>query len=227
MTLDEIIKGYQDLLILQYWDKPKARATIETIIRGLINAGVEIQKIPEYFDIDKAEGKQLDVLGRIIGIRRIVINGIPKLFFGFNGASVAQGFGMAVFKTNESYAYSPLQLEDYQYRFFIKAKIAKNFFNGAMSGANGLLELLSFIFGDKIYAVDTNNMIIRFYIRQGIDQTLFRYILEDDLIPKPAGVRIDFVGLLQETSFGFNGNPNVKGFGMAPFAILFRGEING
>ncbi|MDR0579546.1 MAG: DUF2612 domain-containing protein [Campylobacteraceae bacterium] len=227
MTYDEIIKGYQDLIILQYWDKPKARATIETIIKGLINAGIEIQAIPSYFDLDNAQGIQLDVLGRIVGVSRTVKDAMDKIFFGFEGNPNVRGFGMAPFKTLETYPYYNTELDDYQYRFFIKAKIAKNFFSGAMSGERGLIEVLNFIFENKIYVVDNLDMSVKVYIHKGIDETMFRYIIKSDLFPKPAGVRIEFIGYLQEFAFGFEGNPHARGFGMAPFAVYFDRRIYG
>lgn len=217
-----MIEGYQNLIILQYWDKPKARATIKTIIKGLVNAGVEIQNIPSYFDLDNAIGVQLDVLGKIVGISRIVKGAIDKIFFGFNGNENVRGFGIAPFKTLETYPYFDAELDDYQYRFLIRAKIAKNFFSGAMSGEHGLIQFLNFIFQNKVYTVDNHDMNINIYIHKGIDETMFRYIINSDLFPKPAGVRIKFIGYLQIEAFGFNGNPIARGFGMAPFGSYFR-----
>lgn len=69
---------YSNLLILQYHNKPKARATIEAttdlmpdnLIQGVING----------FDINTAVGKQLDILGEYVGVdRNYISNGAVTL----------------------------------------------------------------------------------------------------------------------------------------------------
>lgn len=59
---------YSNLLILQYHDKPKAKATIEAVV-SLIPDDL-IQEVTNGFDIETAVGKQLDILGEYIGVDR-------------------------------------------------------------------------------------------------------------------------------------------------------------
>lgn len=59
---------YSNLLILQYHNKPKAKATIESTVSLLPDD--LIMDVINGFDIETAIGKQLDVLGEYIGIDR-------------------------------------------------------------------------------------------------------------------------------------------------------------
>lgn len=59
---------YSNLLILQYHNKPKAKATIEAVVNLLPDE--LIQEVIDGFDIETAVGKQLDILGEYIGVDR-------------------------------------------------------------------------------------------------------------------------------------------------------------
>lgn len=59
---------YSNLLILQYHNKPKAKATIESTVSLLPDD--LIMDVINGFDIETAIGKQLDILGEYIGIDR-------------------------------------------------------------------------------------------------------------------------------------------------------------
>ena len=59
---------YSNLLILQYHNKPKAKATIEAVVNLLPDE--LIQEVIGGFDIETAVGKQLDILGEYIGVDR-------------------------------------------------------------------------------------------------------------------------------------------------------------
>ena len=63
---------YSNLLILQYHNKPKARATIEATT-DLMPDNL-IQDVISGFDINTAAGKQLDILGEYIGLDRNYID---------------------------------------------------------------------------------------------------------------------------------------------------------
>lgn len=59
---------YSNLLIMQYHNKPKAKATIEAAV-GLLPDDL-IMEVINGFDIETAVGKQLDILGEYVGVDR-------------------------------------------------------------------------------------------------------------------------------------------------------------
>lgn len=67
---NELIKSYQDLLELQYHEKPRAREHIKTICESLI-ADMVLWKIQEQcMDVDVSVGVQLDIIGKWVDIDR-------------------------------------------------------------------------------------------------------------------------------------------------------------
>lgn len=68
-VLSEITNYYINLLIIQYHDKPKARATVELIV-NLIWMNMIILQIRDAFDWRTAVGKQLDIIADWLGLNR-------------------------------------------------------------------------------------------------------------------------------------------------------------
>lgn len=71
---------YSNLLILQYHNKPKAKATIEATT-SLLPDGL-IQDVINGFDINTAVGDQLDLLGEYIGLSRDYIKDSSVVLLG-------------------------------------------------------------------------------------------------------------------------------------------------
>lgn len=68
--MEELIKYYCDLLIIQYRNKPKARATIETLVRALfedINGKILPLEFQNAFNLDTAQLAQLKILAKYVG----------------------------------------------------------------------------------------------------------------------------------------------------------------
>ena len=85
MTNNELIEYYAKLLILQYKGMPKAEATIRAFLKIICILEL-IDSIEEGYNIDDAVGVQLDVLGKYIGVSRIIIGiSFERTYFGFIG----------------------------------------------------------------------------------------------------------------------------------------------
>ena len=67
--LQEVLKYYADLLILQYRNKPKARADIEHLVNMYMADGAIFQ-FQDLLDVDKAVGPWLDLIGKLVGAPR-------------------------------------------------------------------------------------------------------------------------------------------------------------
>lgn len=73
MTTQELIDYYAKLLILQYRGKPKAFATIQTLVAPVIMDQLPTQ-VQDAFDLGSAIGVQLDVIGKYAGVSRYGYN---------------------------------------------------------------------------------------------------------------------------------------------------------
>lgn len=213
---------YKKLLIIQYADKPNALAQIELTIKKLEETYDLALSLEQAFDLDQAEGKQLDTLGKIVGINRSVpIAVIPKNYFGFEGHDDAwpmdDKFTSVVsypMKNKFEIHFSTNDLNDYTYRFFMKAQIIKNHAKGTMIDENNLSiqNAIDYLFDNKAFVVDNKNMSMNIYINNTFDFNMVQYIEQLDLIPRPQGVRYrSIISYVDGNTFGFN--PSDTGFG--------------
>lgn len=68
-TVAELKKYYSDLLILQYLNQPRAMAMIQTVVEPVIMNQLPID-VQNAFALGTAEGVQLDVIGKYVGVSR-------------------------------------------------------------------------------------------------------------------------------------------------------------
>ena len=218
---------YVNLLIKQYWEKPKAAAEIAMKAGAWRKTFEWIDSFSEEFDLDSATGDRLDIIGRIVGIKRIVPFVVPKIAFGFDENPNARGFDdlfsplndRAPFQDKFERAYTDLQLDDTAYRFFIRARIAKNVGGPYLVDDQGLAiqEVVSTLFAGAAYVVDKKDMTLALYVSPQYSLDNLRAIIKLDLLPKPQGVR--YAVIVQAgpgETFGFADNLN-----SLPFADKF------
>jgi hypothetical protein len=215
--------AYVDLLIKQYWEQPNARAEIEAqattweaVRDGLLSFG-------DALDIDVAIGTQLDVLGRIVGIPRSIPLVIPKIAFGFADNVDARGFDdkfvtipdVAPFQDRFETTRTALELDDFDYRQFIKARIAANIGGPQILSdvRTSIQEAIQTLFENRAYVVDKFDMTLRLYVSPAFNADRLTAIRQLDLLPRPQGVRYDIVEAAVGETFGFDDNPDALGFG--------------
>ena len=218
---------YVNLLIKQYWEKPKANAEIE-FKAGLWRKTYEwIDSFTEEFDIDTAAGDRLDIIGRIVGISRIVPFAVAKIAFGFNENANARGFDdkftplvdRAPFQDKFERAYTTLQLDDLAYRFFIRAKISRNTGSPYLVDDRGLSiqESVNALFEGSAYVIDRKDMTLILYVSPTFNFERLLAIIRLNLLPKPQGVRYEIITQAGPgETFGFADNTN-----SLPFADKF------
>ena len=70
LQLLEYLKNYySNLLIVQYNGKKRAKATIELFI-ALLYADMAIMQVRDAFNLETAQGAQLDIIGKWVGLDR-------------------------------------------------------------------------------------------------------------------------------------------------------------
>ena len=218
---------YVNLLIKQYWEKPKAYAEIGMKAGAWRKTFEWIDSFSEEFDLDNATGDRLDIIGRIVGIKRIIPFAVPKIAFGFDGNPNARGFDdkfsplpdRAPFHDKFERAYADLQLDDTAYRFFIRARISKNIGGPYLVDDQGLSvqSAISALFDGAAYVLDKKDMTLTLYVSPQYNLDNLLAILRLDLLPKPQGVRYDVIFQAGPgETFGFADNVN-----SLPFADKF------
>ena len=185
MSQSDIENYYANLLILQYRTLDKARAHIKALVRNAFANGL-LKKVIDGFNIDTAVGKQLDILGKYIGLSRNV-----KTILSDTGSTV---------------------LDDSDYRLLLKFKLLSNItFASTAQIRNALYEL----FPRSVRVYDNRDMTYEYVVSTQF-QNVIGVILAEELLPLPMGVGYNVIIISDDVDeyYGFssytgiNDNPN-------------------
>lgn len=184
--MTDFIEAYLDLLIFQYRDKPNASAEIQAIINPFNNIFNLYNSFDSAFDVDYGVGNQLDVLGRIVGQNRQIEKAVPKEYFGFvNKNSNAKEFGYPFFKKGDD-LFASLNLNDSEYRFFLKLKIAKNNMQNNIFSVSNLAAWALNGFG---YVENNYDMTLTLNLHESFNIDFGELFVILDMLPRPMGIR--------------------------------------
>lgn len=220
--IEQFIKAYITLLIKQYYDQPNARAEIEAMLSEWAAIYDFFTQFSPAFDVDLATGDRLDKIGKIVGIPRNIPNVLTKFRFTFEDDPIGAGFGSlfndgvgAPFFTLTEESLTDLQLDDFDYRFFIKAKIAVNQGSAFLVTDDyiSIQDVIEILFDGDGYVLDNYDMTLTLYIPYGLPQDRFNLIQKLNLLPKPQGVRYRLFFNGEVDSFGFEDDIGARGFG--------------
>lgn len=218
--IQDVKTYYADLLILQYRNKPKARETIKIGADIYLGDGVIFQ-LQDILDIDKAEGAQLDIIGKILDCPRVV-QGIynDMIFFQFYDGPDSVGFSTVGnpqggnFRTIQNYNQSEYSLPDDDYRFLLKFKSAVNVMRGSERGID---DALWNVFQGDVLLKNNHNLTITYIV--SAERTLAALAAKQlGYYRAPEGIGANYVLRVPSPSqiFGFNRkgimNKTVAGF---------------
>lgn len=220
----------------QFKDAPVFDKYLQLLIEDSLELQTVLKDLMEKRSIDTAVGRQLDILGDIVGQPRTLVNADLFTFFGFMGNWQADSYGSlddvgvgSVWWDGEASTTGNITLNDDLYRLLIKAKIAKN---TTRATPEEVMNFTNFIFStDGSTVIDEGQakfilMIGRSLTRQEVG--LLRYVnytasYESRLFPKPIGVGIKYGSFDYDSFFAFQGVPNAKGYGSLGFTYYFDG----
>ena len=204
--LDTLKDYYSNLLIKQYYDKPNAKKTIESIVSAMFpvneaTGNLLLNDVRDCYNLDTAIGVQLDVIGNLVGIDRFYkgLDLSAYTFFAFpswNDVPVTTQTGFSLFddyntKVGRTLSYNDLtsptnKLNDSDFRTLIKFKI---FLNNSDFSEKSLSDKLFELFGsDFIYQSDSNMNI--FYFISSKYNGLLQALKDKNLIPRQTGCKL-------------------------------------
>lgn len=222
--MSEFTDAYVNLLIKQYWEKPQANAEIALQAGTWETIRDVFQSFGDEFDLDLATGDRLDIIGKIVGMPRIIPFVIAKVAFGFDDNANSRGFDskfatiadVAPFLSKFEPSRTPLTLDDSDYRSFIKAKISTNTGSAYMVSDDriSIQDVINTIFDGQAYVVDKKDMSLILYVSPAFDVVRLLAIQQLGLLPKPQAVQ--YAIIIQAApgeTFSFADNPNALGWG--------------
>ena len=162
--MEDLIKYFTNLLILQYKNKPRAKATIETLTRNAFSDTqnnifpIEVQNA---YNLDTAMGKQLDVLGKYLGYDRILPIPIDNTFkFAEYDGSINPEQGYSKYNDNKTtYPYAEYRYSTYDYYYMDNVPYRKvlkmiSYLKGKPLSLGNINDALKYAFNGDIYVVE-------------------------------------------------------------------------
>lgn len=200
MTPTELSQYYQSLLILQYTNSLKAKATIDAYVSPVIANNI-IASVRDAFNVDTAIGVQLDVLGAYRGLTRFIFGlSLTKSFFctpvytfvfpptqglATYGQSNTDIVGFFIrYQDINAVSY---RMNDPEFRQVIKFRALVH--STFLSLAN-IDSILFQFFKAYVTLTDNGNMTITYTNSPSNPDQLYTLVKQSNSLPKPAGVQI-------------------------------------
>lgn len=168
------ITDYTNLITSQYQNCDKYKRWITVLLTPFIDAQNLATTLYLYFDIDKAVGKQLDILGEIIGVNRL----LPFQPEGYDAL-----------------------LDDENYRFLLKAQILKNVWDGKNQSIYTIWNILNPHIALAIK--DNQDMTVTAHFIGALNELQKQMIKNNMIVPKAQGVEM-FYGFSVPPIFAYD-----------------------
>lgn len=184
---------YADLLIIQYRNKLKARATIKLGANLYLADGL-VFDLNNILDIDTAIGAQLDLIGNILGCPRAVPGMvIDTEFFSFEkvdalGYSNVNELSDGYWKNYNNSTGTVYNLQNDDYRILLKYKAIYNIRRGSMKFMD---EMYWRIFGNEVDMVNNHDLTVTYNVPTNHSIALKAAIFLNYLEP-PLGIGYTF-----------------------------------
>ena len=202
---------------VQYQNSPILVRLIENM-NAYIDPRVNFDNfINQVWDINTAEGWGLDVLGRIVGVKRVLTVTAPAFNLGFaDGLSDYAPFGQAPFY-NGAPQTSNFTLSDPAFRQLI---LTKAFANICAMNASSLNTLLSNLFAGRgrCYVNDLGNMQMRYTFEFALQPYEISILENSGAIPHSTGVLATAIIVTPSATLGFAEADCWVPFGQGTFA---------
>lgn len=225
-TPSDHIQDMRDKVTFAFEESPVFDRYLQTIAMETMELQEVYKQLMQERSIETAIGKQLDILGNIVGQSRQLVNTGTIPFFGFQGATGANSYGDINDRRLGGYFWDINQprsgstyLTDEQYRLFIKAKIIKNV---TRATPEDVIKFVQFVFGARRVQVSVDEgaeqaVVLVSDDLNDFEMALLAYFVDDlyrsYFVPKTLGVGIVF-GVIPVTEyFAYAGTPDAYGYG--------------
>lgn len=216
--------GRENFLIWQYRTKPKALDTIRAIYKETDNTFKNSIEVTDILSIEDATGYALDLVGRHVGVTRVLPTVIAKEYFGWLEDNAALSFSIGAFYRHGDALHASVVLNDSDFRFFIKAQITKNYQTGDIAN---IAKSIKFVVGRHSNVIDSLNMTMNILVNgEQLNSLILYAISKMDILVRPVGVMYQYLVLVNNEPFGFAHDKQSYGFNVGKFVRLQEIGIN-
>ena len=225
-------QDYKTIARSRLTDRHRSDESFLAILDTLIELKEERQReylslADTFLDIDKSTGKNLDVIGRLIGEERTLVNFIDRSYFGFLGARLSESYDIGYWYSLYKNKYGTLRtLTDEEYRRVLKARVVKN---SSDNNRNSFIEVLNILSGNTNSSVieSQNNTAITVNVEDTdglVSYYLSKYKNDRNLIPVPLGRRLNVNHVTSNNGGGNGGDTDPEPFGVTDFEFYSSGN---
>ena len=184
------IFDFNTTLISQYANSPILYTLIENF-NSYIDQSKDIDAFfSMFFSVDSAYGVGLDVLGRIVGVNRVIPVVSTAGYLSFAGTNANGEFGQAPFYSGQVLTEN-FELSDAAFRTLIFAKAFANISNNSIASINQLL-LMLFPSRGVCYVQDNENMSITYKFLFSLTLVEESIVVNSGVLPRPSGVSVSY-----------------------------------
>lgn len=177
-------------------------AMVNAIAQCFVDQQTFVAGLPAAFDLDTAQGVQLDAVGLWIGLSRNLAVPVTGVYFSWDTAGV--GWDEGVWQGPSDPTQGISTLEDNAYRFLLRAKVAANHWNGSNGTSQTILNSIFNPVGMTPILTDNQDMSMSVQVYGSQFNALYRAIITQGYVPvRPVGVNVNYT--IQIYSLKFDG----------------------
>lgn len=208
------VEDYTSLVTSEHNKRPNFMAMIAQDVQGYVDTINLLRTFEKIFDIDQAQGQQLDMIGVWVGVSRNIAVPLTGVYFAFNTALV--GFNQGTWLGIGDSTSGLTVLGDADYLLLLKAKIASNHWDGTVPSAYNIWAI---VFAGQPFTLliqDGQDMTMAIIVIGVINTAVTLSLIVNGYIGlRPAGVLI--------TGYYQNSVPNFPVFGFGPESATLAG----
>lgn len=184
--------AYTDRITSEHADKPKFMALVEAMTGSVQSITDLANALPRLFDLDHAEGPQLDAVGEWVGLTRGISAPIDDVYFSWDTADV--GWDQGVWRRVGDASNGVSVLDDQTYRLLLRAKIEANHWDGSMEKSVAILQKIFGPIGLTASITDNQDMTMTVTIAGPGVPPIYKALINGGYLPiKPVGVSVSYV----------------------------------
>jgi len=214
------VTPYLNKITSEHSDKPKFMAMVAATVQPFADIqALFSDSIVRLYDLDKAYGNQLDVVGQWAGLSRQLAAPITGVYFAFDTAGV--GFDYGVWKGPYDPSTGLVDLPDDYYRLALSARILNNAWDGTKNHFYDLAQALFGPLGYIYYIEDLGSMSMNIGLTgPNPPSPLLTAMMANGILDsKPVAVQIINRVVQQGPLFAFDlNNVNFAGFDLGYWA---------
>lgn len=216
------VTPYLNLFTSEHQPRPNLLLVATILVQPLVDIQALVAGFPSIFDIDRAIGSQLDVVGQWVGISRNLAVPITGVYFSLDDATL--GLDQGVMQGPFDPTSGLISLPDDEYRQVLYAKVALNQWDGTTPGAYAALAKVFGSSGNEVLIFDLGGMHMALgLLGPGLTPILQALFVGGYLNIRPSGVDLDAhytPGALGAPYFGLDAEtPVISGLDVGAFGV--------